>query len=172
MWRVSKTLELDGQAEAETTKDVMLGSMPVPTNAFQPFLLDGVTRPKVLQRAGSFIAPMWPLFRAGVISSSVGYGMAALFIAIRSVLFPSYVALTSPMNIWYASIYTGCFMALVSNLRYQLLQGIVEPLIDSSFRRVPVLRSVLIIAVRWANGLLGSLLAITGMRYFGLQKLK
>jgi hypothetical protein len=181
MWRVAKTLNLEdnkasfkpGALEPEgKSKGVMLGNMPVPTNAFQPYLLDGVTRPTIFQRCGSLIAPMLPLFRAGTISSGVGYGIAALMISIRSVLFPNYVAATQGINILHASIYTGCFMAIVSNIRYQVLQGLVEPFIEYGFQKAPVIRSALIFLVRWLNGLLGSCVAIGGMKYFGLQKLK
>ena len=176
MWRVARTLELEdlpsGEDEHKKSKDMMLGSIPVPTNAFQPFMLDGVTRPSFRQRAGSLLAPIIPLFRAGVIASGLGYGFAALLVTIRSLLFPSYVAVTQRIDILHASIFTGCFMAVVSNLRYQVLQGIIEPAIDYTLQKSPLLRSVVVFVVRWANGLLGSLLSITGMKYFGLQKLK
>lgn len=169
MWRVAKTTST---TNSENPKDLTLGRMPVPTNAFQPFLMDGVTRPGIMQRFGSFIAPMWPLFRAGFISSTIGYGTAALLIYCRSVLLPSVVTVTKPINVWYASVYTGCFLALVSNIRYQVLQGVVEPFVDRIFRQVPMVRGVMIVLIRWSNGLLGSILAITGMQYIGLQKLK
>ena len=176
MWRVAKTLEWNDSADTtnDDDKDIRLGSLSVPTNAFQPFMLDGVTRPTMLQRGGSLIAPMWPLCKAGMICSFVGYGTVALLVELRTWLVPSYVAVTKPINAWYAALYTGCFMAIVSNIRYQLLQGVVEPWIESWFEndKFAVIRSTLIFGVRWANGLLGSILAITGMRYFGLQKLK
>ena len=180
MWRVAKTLKLDepssksGESiisESESV-DVMLGNMPVPTNAFQPYMLDGTTRPLMKQRLGSFIAPMLPLFRAGIISSSVGYGIAALLIFIRSIIYPSYEAATRGINVLHASIYTGSFMAIVSNIRYQVLQGVLEPMIEFIFQRYPAIQSALIFLLRWLNGLLGSCLAISGMRYFGLQRLK
>ena len=194
MWRVAKTVDIDDettqtpqqhsttttsmdegdeQKEVSTPKDVLLfGKMAVPTNAFQQYLMDGQTKPSIIQRFGSFLAPIGPLFRAGFVSSFVGYGIVTLLIQIRSILFPSYVAATIPINVFYASIYTGCFMAVVSNIRYQLLQGIVEPAIDWSFRNIPPIRSILIFGVRWVNGLIGSMLAISGMRYFGLQRIK
>ena len=83
-------------------------------------------------------------------------------------------------------------MAFVSNIRYQLLQGVVEPYVidglflkieDVSARRSPsgrirgqkllrYAKRLVIVLVRWANGLIGSWIAIGGMRYFGLQSLK
>lgn len=176
MWRVAKTTDDQSSkpvsSEATEAKDQKLFNLAVPTNAFQRYLLDGVTKPTPIQRAGSMIAPMFPLFRAGIISSAVGYGIAALLIALRSMLLPSYVPATRSINILHASLYTGCFMAIVSNVRYQVLQGIVEPLIEYPLQKFPVVRYLLILTVRWLNGLLGSVLAISGMRFFGLQKLK
>lgn len=179
MWRVARTLDSSeslpksGTPQQESaSRDIMLGNLAVPTNAFQRYMLDGETKPTGLQRLGSLIAPMLPLFRAGMISSTVGYGIAAVIVKVRSVLFPNYIAATQVINIVHASVYTGCFMALVSNIRYQVLQGVVEPFLEYAFQEAPVIRSALIVLVRWLNGLLGSILAITGMRLVGLQKLK
>lgn len=180
MWRVAKTQvaktnddEGEDAITAPARDTTLLGTtLAVPTNAFQRTMLDGVTRPTLTQRLGSLVAPMIPLFRAGMIASAVGYGSVAIVIAIRSAVLPHYVPATQNINVLHACVYTGCFMAIVSNLRYQLLQGIVEPLIDKIFQDLPLIRSTLIFVVRWLNGLLGSILAISGMRYFGLQKLR
>ena len=172
MWRVAKTIEEDASAHDEVAKEVKLGSMSVPSNAFQKYMLDGKTKPSLAQRGGSFIAPMFPLFRAGFIASSVGYGITAILIVLRSVLLPSYVPATRTVNVLYAAVYTGSFMAIASNVRYQILQGLIEPFIDRVFAKFPFIRSSFIFTIRWLNGLLGSVLAISGMRYFGLQKLR
>ena len=152
--------------------------MAVPTNAFQRYMLDGVTSPTAAQRLGSLLVPVVPLFRAGCLASLLGYGTTALLIQLRTRLFPAVTVVTQPVNVLYAALYTGCFMAVVSNLRYQLLQGVVEPAIENNWllrrpERIPVVvRSSLILAVRIGNGILGSTLAIAGMQFCGLQKLK
>jgi hypothetical protein len=215
MWRTAKTLDSnDGESydrkmirssnssTSSTTGDPVLFGLLVPTNFFQPYMADGVTIPTTKQRFGSFLAPVPALFRAGTLASGVGYGIVAVIIALRSILIPSYRTETIPVNVFYASIYTGCFMAVVSNIRYQLLQGIIEPIFidrwlfsniivinkqkknskndgiddntkhNNRYRFQIVLRSFTIFAVRWLNGLLGSVLAITGMRLLGLQRMK
>ena len=213
MWRTAKTLdeppeheteELPSSSTEKQNQDVatggvgdplLFGRLPVPTNAFQSKMADGLTTPTMQQRLGSFVAPVPALFRAGTLASGVGYGIATCLIGLRTSFLPSYQTETIPVNVLYASVYTGCFMAVVSNLRYQILQGLVEPILidrwiffgiakeaDGStlgsktqshrLKIRMVSRSVLIFVVRWLNGLLGSVLAINGMRMFGLQRLK
>jgi len=182
MWRVAPTLLDDDDDDDDGSNDPnvdkndqqsrLVGSMPVPTNAFQPTMPDGVTKPSMNQRLGSALAPVGPLFRAGIIASAIGYGTTALMIFFRSLCVPSYTTATQNMNIIYACIYTGAFMAVVSNLRYQILQGLIEPAVDRWFKKQPALRGFLVFWIRWANGFLGSILAISGMKALGLQRLK
>jgi len=210
MWRTAKTLDDDGDdannehaASSKPTHDTggdpILFGLPVPTNAFQPKMADGISTPTTNQRLGSFLAPVPALFKAGTIVSGVGYGIVSFLLALRTRMVPSYQTQTIPVNVLYASVYTGCFMAVVSNIRYQILQGLVEPILidqwifggrkdvandegqvhgkeesklEARHRLQLVLRPFLIFVVRWLNGLLGSVLAITGMRMCGLQRMK
>ncbi len=180
MWRVAPTTQTQRQVimdppeqDSSSTDELRWGNLWVPTTAFQLTMSDGVTRPTPWQRVGAFLAPMPYLFRAGVISSAFGYGVTALFIWIRSILLPTYQAPTQSINILYASLYTGGFLAVVSNIRYQLLQGIVEPrLVNPWYTKNKVLYTILSVSIRLGNGFLGSMLGIMGMRRFGLQRMK
>jgi hypothetical protein len=69
-------------------------------------------------------------------------------------------------------------MATSSNVRYQILQGVIEPAIDDAAARflrtkLPAfLHAMAILLVRTGNGLVGSMLAISGMRMLGLFQLR
>jgi len=188
MWRVAPT-QLDNDevhTDKETLSPEKVNSYSkatsfwsrVPTNAFQATCPDGLggmstVPPSIELRIAAFIKPIPTLFRAGAIASGLGYGMTSILIYLRSILIPAYQAQTKMVNIPFACIYTGCFMAVVSNIRYQLLSGVIEPkFIDRYFEHLPPVHKVLIFMVRFANGILGSMLAISGMKFFGLQKLK
>jgi hypothetical protein len=171
MWRVAPT-QMSGSESESSTDDATVFGCPVPTNAFQNTLLDGKTVPTFGQRALSLVAPMPSLFSAGVVASMVGYGLTALLIVLRTMVMPTYVAATRNVNVLYASLYTGAFMSVVSNVRYQVLQGIVEPKLIGRFKGFPIVHAIMLFSVRMANGLLGSTLAIAGMKMLGLQKLK
>lgn len=185
MWRVARTASESEGGDSSGTSSAVGWRDRAPTNSFQPLLLDG-TVPTFEGRCLAFLLPMPSLFRAGVIASTVGYGLTSVLIRIRTAVLPSYVSPTRPVSVPLAAVYTGAFMALVSNIRYQLLQGIVEPyFIDEPFDKLSEigkrqwaaaltgkLKYVVIFLVRLANGLLGSYIAISGMKAFGLQKLK
>jgi len=165
--------KLNGQQQNTTPRQLFWKNL-VPTNAFQPTLLDGFTKPTLVQRLAAFVAPMPSLFQAGFISSAIGYGLTGILITIRTLMVPSFVAATVNVNIVHACLYTGAFLAIISNIRYQILQGIIEPrIIDTIFgERLPWLRAGVVFSVRLLNRLLGSTLAIIGMKLLKLQRLK
>eukprot|EP00816_Leptocylindrus_hargravesii_P007718 CAMPEP_0196818718 /NCGR_PEP_ID=MMETSP1362-20130617/67080_1 /TAXON_ID=163516 /ORGANISM="Leptocylindrus danicus, Strain CCMP1856" /LENGTH=296 /DNA_ID=CAMNT_0042196925 /DNA_START=181 /DNA_END=1068 /DNA_ORIENTATION=+ len=162
MWRVAPT-----SSNTNTVNDVQQQNScssltsfwdKVPTNAFQSSSDEFYTP---MMRMASFVKPAPTLFRAGIIASAIGYGLTAVLISLRSILVKTYIPKTQNVNVIAACLYTGGFMAVVSNLRYQLLQGVVEPLcIDGPFANIPSVRAVLIFLVRLGNGFLGSVLAI------------
>ncbi|KAL3800451.1 hypothetical protein HJC23_011688 [Cyclotella cryptica] len=212
MWRVAKTVAGDEDGNDDVgNKDDKDGRVSknyldknnwkdkIPTNAFQPTLLDGRTKPTPSSRVLALLLPMPELFRAGVIASAIGYGMTSILIQFRAILIPDYVASTVPVSVLGAAVYTGVFMAIVSNIRYQILQGVIEPyLIEKPFQKMQLfcqkwenntgvmgmvgrvagwrgwnqVKGLVIVFVRWVNGLLGSWIAIGGMRACGLQKVK
>lgn len=175
MWRVAPTVEADG---VEVKGDVAVSGTgrwldSVPNNAFQPYLLDGSTRPAPSRRIAALFVPMPALFQAGFIASAIGYGLTALLIKLRSILMPGYIPATAGMNLLKACLYTGSYVATSSNMRYQVLQGIVEPrIVDRLLGKVPPLRAAVTFLIRLCNNLLGSMLAIMGMRFLGLQRMQ
>lgn len=175
MWKVAPTAATSqSQSNLSVASDATTWWERVPTNAFQGTCYDG-SSPNLPLRLASFIKPIPSLFLAGFISSIFGYGITAVFITLRSFLLPYYVSQTQNVNIICACLYTGCFMAIVSNIRYQLLSGVIEPkIIDKLFkdRYHPSLHECMVLIARLANGFVGSVLAIAGMRWLGLQKLK
>ena len=191
MWRVARTVDahhtkssdaMESNSNDSTTSIKVIDDWrdKVPTNAFQPTLFDGHTSPSLSSRILAFILPMPQLFRAGVIASTIGYGLTSILIRARSLLAPQYRVVTEPVPVVLAALYTGLFMAFVSNIRYQILQGIVEPFLFSMTEKlsnrigswVTVVGKLAVLFVRYANGVLGSWIAIGGMRAVGLQKLK
>lgn len=201
MWRVAKTVggdyDVNNMTSDSNIRQKSKWRDAIPTNAFQPTLLDGHTKPSLTSRLLAILLPMPELFRAGVIASTIGYGLTSILVQLRTAIVPNYIAATVPVSVVGAAIYTGVFMAIVSNIRYQLLQGVVEPyLIEEPLRKMEAwcdssktknkqhvgkirwnggwkkLQALIIVIVRWANGLLGSWIAIGGMRACGLQKLK
>lgn len=173
MWKTAPTTsDTENPTFIDQPAPPTVFGQPVPTNAFQKTLQDGTTIPTMSQRAGSLLLPMIPLFRAGCFASCIGYGIPYILIEIRTLVLPNYQSATIAVNVLHASLYTGAFMAIVSNVRYQVLQGIVEPTIERIVRKWKFLRRILILLVRIGNGVLGSSLAIMGMRVMGLQKMK
>ena len=176
MWRVAPTcteIEVQQRKSSFSTNNNHIrqasnSKKSIPNNAFQ----SSSTHIPIINRIYAFLIPMPSLFQAGFLASLFGYGLTSLLIQFRTIVLPHYISQTQPVPILGASIFTGIFVAFVSNLRYQLLQGLIEPrIIETIFQNNPFIKRLLISIVRYANGVLGSSLAIMGMRYFGLQKL-
>lgn len=65
----------------------------------------------------------------------------------------------------------GSYMAVSSNLRYQILAGVIEERgIEVVFKNYPLLCNALSFVVRTGNTFLGSLMWVDYIRLLGLQK--
>ncbi|KAL3827644.1 hypothetical protein ACHAXA_000517 [Cyclostephanos tholiformis] len=147
MWKVARTIigggieerANDDDDDGITAEDFSPAAREdgVPTNAFQRTSPDGRAVPSIKSRLSAFVLPMPSLFGAGALSSTFGYGLTSILIRVRSCIAPNHAVATRPVPVFLAVLYTGVYVAVFSNLRYQILQGIVEPyLIDGSFSTI------------------------------------
>ena len=125
-----------------------------PTNAFQSDLPWRV-------RVGAVVGPMPRLFGVGFAAAAVGYGLTDGLTRLRD-LCGVVVAAPPRVPILGAAVYTGLFVAFVSNGSHQILQGLVE-------RGWWWRRRALVVVGRAGRSLLASALAIRGMQLSGLQ---
>lgn len=133
-------------------------------SGYQPFTL--------LQRTGAVVRNGMKLFGVGFFASILGVGLTNGLITVREMLDPTFAPLNDPQDVVTMSAAYGVYMATSSNLRYQVLAGIIEERgIESIFRNNPALCGTLSFAVRTANTFLGSLLWVDFLSICGLQKI-
>ena len=150
----------------------------VPTNAF------AFGEYSALQRSLALVKPAPQLFLVGGASSFVGYGIASLLSAARPA---GEAPPLPPVPVLGAALYGGAFLVTVSNLSFQLYQGLLEGrLVDPAVSRLraaaarrdaPRLAALagatkwlLVACGRAARGTVVSGLAIRGMQLSGLQQ--
>ena len=126
----------------------------VATNAFQPDV-------PVRARVRAVVGPMPRLFGVGFAAAALGYGLTDCLTRLRDLCG---IAVVAPprVPILGAAVYTGIFVAVVSNGSYQILQGLVE-------RGWWGDRRALLFVGRAGRSLMASALAIRGMQMSGLQ---
>ncbi|GMH75737.1 hypothetical protein TrST_g3070 [Triparma strigata] len=120
----------------------------------------------LLPRLRLFLLTSQNLFSFGFLAGLTGYTLTTFITLFRSKILHQTISLKI-VNPFHAAIYTGAFMAIVSNIRYTILQIKVEPFIEEYFSG-KVMKGI-IFGVRCANGFAGSWVAIWGMRYFNIQ---
>jgi len=142
-----------------------------PDNAFQ--VVQRGTQPfTALQRLGSVVRNGSKLFAVGVVCSFIGVATTNSLLILRSKLDPQFKSQNPPQNAVNMAFGYGAYMATSSNLRYQILAGIVEERgIEVLFRNQRQAISVLSFLVRTGNTFLGSLLWVDFCRITGLQKM-
>ncbi|KAK8520574.1 hypothetical protein V6N13_030983 [Hibiscus sabdariffa] len=140
-----------------------------PDNAFQ-IALHG-TSYSLLQRLGAVLRNGAKLFAVGTTSSLVGTAATNAFINARKAVDKTSVDEVENVPILSTSVAYGVYMAVSSNLRYQVLAGVIEQrMLEPLLHQHKLMLSAICFAVRTGNTYLGSLLWVDYARLVGIQK--
>ncbi|CAN0901792.1 Protein RETICULATA-RELATED 4, chloroplastic [Linum grandiflorum] len=138
-----------------------------PDNAFQVAIAG--TSYSFGQRLGSILRNGTKLFAVGTASSLIGTSVINALINAKKAVDKSGEVETLP--IVSTSVGYGVYMAVSSNLRYQILAGVIEQrILEPVLHQHKLMLSALCFAVRTGNTYLGSLLWVDYARMVGLQK--
>ncbi|XP_048232091.1 protein RETICULATA-RELATED 4, chloroplastic isoform X2 [Ricinus communis] len=142
-----------------------------PDNAFQVALAG--TSYSFLQRVGAIVRNGGKLFAVGTSASLVGVGVTNILINARKILDKSFAGEAEDVPIVSTSIGYGVYMAVSSNLRYQILAGVIEQrILEPLLHQHKVILSAICFAVRTGNTFLGSLMWVDYARWVGIQKIR
>jgi hypothetical protein len=140
-----------------------------PDNAFQVALAG--TSFSLLQRMGSIVRNGAKLFAVGTTSSLVGTVVTNALINARKAVDHATADEVENVPILSTSVGYGVYMAVSSNLRYQVLAGVIEQrILEPLLHQHKLFLSAICFAVRTGNTYLGSLLWVDYARFIGIQK--
>ncbi|KAL2485477.1 Protein of unknown function (DUF3411) [Abeliophyllum distichum] len=140
-----------------------------PDNAFQ-VALPGISY-SLLQRIGAIVRNGAKLFAVGTTSSLVGTVMTNALINARKAVDHSAADEVESVPVLSTSVAYGVYMAVSSNLRYQVLAGVIEQrILEPLLHQNKLFLSATCFAVRTGNTFLGSLLWVDYARWIGIQK--
>lgn len=140
-----------------------------PDNAFQTAL--GGASYSLVQRLGAIARNGTKLFAVGTVSSLVGTVMTNTLINAKKAVQKSDDEELENIPVVATSVGYGVYMAVSSNLRYQLLAGVLEQrLLEPLLHQHKLMLSAACFIVRTGNTYLGSLLWVDYARLVGLQK--
>ena len=169
VWLPAPTLSFAPRA-APASNAVLRFFASCPENAFQR-VPPGYAPFTLAQRAGAVARNGAKLLGVGFGASLVGVSATNGLIALRQALDPAWAPPNAPQDVWTMSAAYAAYMAVSSNLRYQVLAGVVEERgIEALLKGQPALCSALSFAVRTGNTFLGSLMWVDFLRILGLQK--
>jgi len=145
-----------------------------PSNAFQKVpKLSLSTSFTLAQRGGSVLYNGVRLLGVGFAASFVATLITNSLILIRKEIDKSFVPQNQSAPLLQTSACYASYMALSSNLRYQIVGGVIEERgIEVLLNKWPGLMGACCLAVRTMNTFVGSLLWIDYARFFGLQTSK
>ncbi|GAX75459.1 hypothetical protein CEUSTIGMA_g2902.t1 [Chlamydomonas eustigma] len=142
-----------------------------PDNAFQkvPPGMDPFT---IGQRFGAILRNGSKLIAVGFFASLLGVGITNGLTALRRALDPAWAGPPNPpQDILATSAAYGVYMSISSNLRYQIVAGIIEERgIETIFKGQSQLCHLLSFIIRTGNTFVGSLLWVDFVRLCGMQK--
>ncbi|KAJ7949239.1 Protein RETICULATA-RELATED 4, chloroplastic [Quillaja saponaria] len=142
-----------------------------PDNAFQVALAG--TSYTFLQRISAILRNGAKLFAVGTGASLVGTGITNLLINARKAVDKTFAGEAEDLPILSTSVAYGVYMAVSSNLRYQVLAGIIEQrILEPLLHQNKLILSAVCFAVRTGNTFLGSLLWVDYARWVGVQKIR
>lgn len=140
-----------------------------PDNAFQ-VLPAGAQPWSLAQRTAAIVRNGTKLLGVGFGASMFGVTMTNGIIAVRSKLDSSFSSPNPPQDVVRMSGGYAAYMASSSNLRYQVVAGVIEERFIEVLVQNQLLRTVLSFGVRTGNTFVGSLLWVDFLRLVGLQK--
>eukprot|EP00798_Chlamydomonas_sp_ICE-L_P007664 gene7664-820_t len=142
-----------------------------PDNAFQK-VPPGMAPFTVGQRSKAILRNGLKLLAVGFGSSLFGVGLTNSLVMLRFFLDPSWSGPPNdPQNVVATSLAYGVYMAVSSNLRYQIIAGVIEERgIEVFFAGNPRACTILSFFTRTSNTFLGSLLWVDFIRVLGMQK--
>ncbi|KAJ4972145.1 hypothetical protein NE237_005244 [Protea cynaroides] len=142
-----------------------------PDNAFQVALAGSSF--SILQRIGAIVRNGAKLFAVGTSASLVGTGITNALISARKAVDKEFAGEAEEVPLLETSVAYGVYMAVSSNLRYQILAGVIEQrILEPLLHQHKVVLSAICFAVRTGNTFLGSLLWVDYARWVGIQKIR
>ncbi|TYH06613.1 hypothetical protein ES288_A08G168600v1 [Gossypium darwinii] len=140
-----------------------------PDNAFQVALAG--TSYSFLQRFGAIVRNGAKLFGVGSGASLVGVGVTNTLINARKVFDKSFAEKAEDVPIFSTSVQYGVYMSISSNLRYQIISGVIEQrILEPLLHHHKFILSAICFAVRTGNTFLGSLMWVDYARWVGVQR--
>ncbi|KAK6933851.1 Protein RETICULATA-related [Dillenia turbinata] len=142
-----------------------------PDNAFQVALAG--TSYSFLQRVGAIVRNGAKLFAVGTGASLIGTAITNLLIYARKAIDKAFAVEAEDVPVISTSIAYGVYMAVSSNLRYQVLAGVIEQrILEPLLHQHKLVLSAMCFAVRTGNTFLGSLMWVDYARWVGVQKIR
>ncbi|XP_020227534.1 protein RETICULATA-RELATED 4, chloroplastic [Cajanus cajan] len=142
-----------------------------PDNAFQ-VALPG-TSYTLLQRIGAIVRNGAKLFVVGTGASLVGISITNALISVQKAVNKTFATEAENLPVVSISVAYGVYMVVISNLRYQVLAGIIEQrILEPLLHQNRLLLTAAYFTVRTANTYWGSLLWVDFAREVGVQKIK